>query len=697
MKRIFIGLFAVFAVLAALAVAPYAAAPMDFTVSPLAVVRVNGAVNYRHLGVRDDEAFAEVVGDGLVDSQYLAELPSGPDPAELSLEFDFKVTAARIVVIGAGEQSPGSVRARLELGGEPTFDRAYPWSPEEGRPPTLRLERPPEFDRLRLTFNGAPRTFLNNVEVMATGPRWRAWARFLRIELVSPWLAGALLFAAIAGWGRILGPAREDDPSFASAAQTLAGLIFAGTAALAWIPIARASPVAGWMGVGFGAAGAFAELRALFRGEGGARERWLAMAPLAALLLAATVIDTTLIAARRVKPQDHLAGYFEALPLLRGELPRDYWAFRPWLSGVISAPAIWASGRFGYPNYLGLVAWLNAASLPLLLPLLAKWSGGRTRAAAALLCLLPVWETLHFPGPRPLAAAVSLFALYCWLENGDARRWRLGGTAAAVACLLHPGSLFMFPFATVWLIARSRGSRAAALIAVAIPLAVHCGWTLMARTLYPEARNVLAYYPIQPDIAKPLPDEPLATLLSRISAADWSELAWHRVLHLRHYLWADNPWHNEPVELFRPVSLPSTLGLTGTAWLLFALAGAERRWLIGAALGPLLLLHLHIGQAFPQFHILPGPFLASAALVACRAAAPRRSLGGKLLLTECFLRTLWLPAVLFLDLQRSPAAFFADDLPTALAISLLPSFFWLALALQYRRREIASARVGQAD
>ena len=56
-------------------------------------------------------------------------------------------------------------------------------------------------------------------------------------------------------------------------------------------------------------------------------------------------------------------------------------------------------------------------------------------------------------------------------------------------------------------------------------------------------------------------------IVASLSMEHWRDLAVNRWKQLRHYLWADNPWHTHLSELLRPVSMTTTLGVAwvGTA------------------------------------------------------------------------------------------------------------------------------------
>jgi hypothetical protein len=163
-----------------------------------------------------------------------------------------------------------------------------------------------------------------------------------------------------------------------------------------------------------------------------------------------------------------------------------------------------------------------------------------------------------------------------------------------------------------------------------------------------------------------------------LSADDWRELAWNRVRQLRHYAWADNPWHTERGERFRPISLTTTVGVCGTIGVILGFRIADRRFWSLAVLCPLLGLHLHIGQAFPQFHIVPWPFVGLACVV---AAAWSKAPGALrwLIVVEASLPLLW-PFVVVEEQLLTPNGWFSYDVPSRFLFAALPLVGWLPLA-----------------
>ena len=144
------------------------------------------------------------------------------------------------------------------------------------------------------------------------------------------------------------------------------------------------------------------------------------------------------------------------------------------------------------------------------------------------------------------------------------------------------------------------------------------------RHQYPNAKNYLVYYPSCGRLTTRRRFNPDFFEAARSLPADhWKELGWNRVAHLRHYFWSHNPWQTGVSESLRPISLTTSFGIVMTAALLWELRRHVRSAFFWTAVaGPLLLFHLHMGQAFPQFHILPTPFFA-ACRVGSRGRPPR--------------------------------------------------------------------------
>jgi hypothetical protein len=231
---------------------------------------------------------------------------------------------------------------------------------------------------------------------------------------------------------------------------------------------------------------------------------------------------------------------------------------------------------------------------------------------------------------------------------------------------------------------------------LAIPIACYAAWSVFVRIERPGLSNPLFYYPILRKFGETLPEgQGLVDILRSLPAEHYRDLLWNRVLHLRHYLWASNPWYTHASESFRSVSLPSTLGFVLTIALL-----RPRVWMVGRAfiwlsiVGPLLALHAHIGQSFPQFHIFPIAFLALAAMsVNALSGAPAWIV--QLALAECFLRQAFPFAFLAEDRQRAPM-WFGGDVVAAYTAAFLPLAIWIwILAWTVRQREARRVSEGR--
>ena len=161
----------------------------------------------------------------------------------------------------------------------------------------------------------------------------------------------------------------------------------------------------------------------------------------------------------------------------------------------------------------------------------------------------------------------------------------------------------------------------------------------------------------------------------------WKKLAANRIAHLRHYFWSDNPWQRGLTETLRPISLTTTLGLAMTAALIW---NRGRGWTAAfcfmAVVGPLALLHLHVGQAFPQFHILPTPFFALAVMGVLAVGRGPRWLA-ILVAFEALLQHAYTPIlVAFSEAgEFDLSGWFALDSAVEWLL-ILPLFPWLVLA-----------------
>ena len=406
------------------------------------------------------------------------------------------------------------------------------------------------------------------------------------------------------------------------------------------------------------------------------------------MLLSVVAVESTIIANRRVKPMDHLFGLMTAKHLLANQTVPDEMMLRPWLIPALSLPTETVGGRFGYWIYLGQMAWINVVGLAMMASVAQRWKLPRN-FTAAMLGLSPLTTAFHFPGQRVLVAALCLLAIDEWTSRNRVNWTWWGGWAAAAAVLAHPGALFILPTAALYFVFRRRWRIAIlGLTSVGIALGTYLLWTTFAANLRPEVRNNLAHYPFM----RALDDQPvggnLREIVAGLSSEHWKELALNRVKQFRHYVWADNPWQTALYERLRAVSLISTLGVVLTLCALVQLTRFENRGVLWIGVfGPLVLFHLHIGQAFPQFHILPTPFFALA-LVGLSATPRLGKTATRLIVAESLLHLLFVPALVLGGLagEFELPGWFAGD-PRSKFLSVVPMVPWMVLAASALRSE----------
>jgi hypothetical protein len=661
-------------------------------VSPAARLTVNGSPRFLNGNVEIDRRSADVAIDGFIDDQYAFEMDGLGKSVEMTLSFPFPMEFARVSVVGGSEPIDGSVS--ISGAGGPNGDWQAPklkWRSEAGKPPIVILNHQGGGSRLVVVFDAATPVVVNSIQVHVQMPRWLAWSWFLGLQIAVPWIVGGVFTAAIFGWGAMVratssSTSDEESPTryWVEASKNLTvGLAAIGVVAAIWLCLSkdRREGTAAWVVLAAVLSPSVRWLRPRSRSVEG--RRFAVIAAAAALLFLSTVaVDSTLASNRRAKPIDHLTGLLAAEHLTTGQRVPEYLVLRPWLIPLLVAPVTAASGDVSYWFYLGQLAWINAAGLVGIGLLFAQFRVPPFRATA-LIAILPVAMNYHFPGPRVLVGGLTLIAVSQWTARTD-RRWHLwGGLAAGLAFLVHPGALFSLPAAAVhFLFSGERRTRWNGLAGVAVALAVFVAWSSFIRLEHPEVRNKLAYYPLMRTLEDPLPtNKSFLEIVRQLPRDHWRELARNRLLQLRHYLWADNPWQTTTVEALRPISLTTSVGVVLTICLLWnPCRFAEWAFWWAAILGPLLVFHLHMGQAYPQFHIVPTPFFGLA--VICAAAASR--CGGwviKLAVIESLAFHAFVPTLVLMGFAGDfelPGWFIADS--AAKWLILFPVLPWAVLA-----------------
>lgn len=656
---------------AALVVLVPPTAPVEVNVSPLASVRVSGHVGRVVPGAGIEYCLPEVMLDGTLDTLYVAEIPAPDDGIVATITWAWPVELRRMGVLGGDDKFAGTLV--VEAGPERLVLRR---EPEPGRPLfgermvrttvdriTIRwLDRPPGLKSLRI----------NAVAAMAVMPRWRAWAYVLGLNVVGPYLVGALVFLATLGVGRVVAPGGD------LGRRAVLGLLGASALAVGWIVAPRGSWADALFLATMGLAAAWEVVRGPIARPSPDRGLGALLAVSAGLLVLDVFADTYLVMNRRMQPVDYWNSYmggelFAARAPLVGQLLN-----RPWLLHAFFAPWTAPLGRFGAWGYIGAMSWLNTLILVPIAAIARSWGRGDGLRVAGWVALLPILACYNAPGQRPLAAAFCLMAIAAW----GARRGWWGAVCLTTAIGVHPGSLFLIPPAAVVLLWRA-GWRET-LRAVALPVVAYLAWTKAIRWAHPDLFNMLVFHPLMTNYEVTFP--PQMSLLDAalsLPADYWRQLLANRVHHLHQYLWTEN-MSRPVVDAFRWVSLVSTLGVVWTATLLRPAVWRGRGEFVAlAVVGPLIVHHGHIGLPHPLFHVSPTPFFALALLT---IAVPPPSWASGLARVEVGLRRLFpLAIVVLMPGERgepglSRFGLLGDDRGSCIALACLAPLAWLGLA-----------------
>jgi len=314
--------------------------------------------------------------------------------------------------------------------------------------------------------------------------------------------------------------------------------------------------------------------------------------------------------------------------------------------------------------------------------------------------LSPGFVNYHFLGQRLLAGTLAVAAVMWLLERRSSRIDRgtalAAGLAFALGIGLHPSVAFVLvTTALLWLL-QSRGDWKLFFLGVGIPAALYAGWLFAMAAWFPNRRNDLLYYPIMPSLDATFPaDRSLGEILQSLSPGDWATLARHRIAHLRHYLVTDN-WSPAAWTWGRWISLPNVLCWATIPLLIVRRAWRGReRWCVWAIVAPLVFHHLFIGQAEPQFHIGPAPFLALMLLAVATLAAPNAGRVERILrvliVIELAARLLWPIIAVKLQADRMEPTvlkfrILGEELTPYFAMATLPALCgWRLFRIAQRR------------
>ena len=697
-------------VMAVAAVAAIAAAAIDWNtaagvdVAPLSRVTLDGTAAGRPLAADLHDANPLPLVDGLGDYVLFCILP--PTAAPRHMDFQLPAAFSSLKVAAALLRGDGQWRLNLEARspGEAWRDVKPTASIlPRGGDPFVRTWQTGRAAALRLAWQGTKPTHWASFQVLAQVPRpvARLYAALLGIGW--PWAFGVALAAGLLQAGEwSLALCRRKG---SAAGNVVAGILAGALAGGAWC----AAPRGVAADAGFGALALAAAGWGLLRSARGRAPAGFAGVPVTVfVLLAGIAADTFGLTNGAAAPADHFLVHYGAWHLAEGfRMPADL-ANRPWLLQALYAPFERLLPIGVSPHYLGSVAGANALALPLLEAVLAARCGAaNARRAAALLLLLPCLANFHCYGQRLLAAGLGLVALERLLAPATRRRTLGGGIALALGIGIHPSIAFLLPGLALVAFLRPvaggiAGRLANAARCVGLAGFLYAVWLAAIGVAYPGGRNDLLYYPFKNRWQDPVPAGQSVLDYARArTPGDWRQLAWNRANHLQHYLRTNTRFRNSPHTMLRWIDLPNVVGWTGLPVLAVALWRRRRDALAATAIFlPLLIHHLHIGDADAQFHISPTPFVALAALVA--GAWPRVGWWRWPMLAEWALRSVF---PLFLAwtgrMDQGPLLeslrLLPNDPLAVLAFSALPALAWAAAARRTLHSSASPENIGRSE
>ena len=612
---------------------------VEIDVAPLARVTWNG----KRAPVGNDKTLErnspDAIHEGLPGPPHAYRPPDlAPGVLELRLPFALRIAEVAVVTGGVANKAPKSVFVQFGDGASWAPLPLDDWLPATARAPgrgIWHVARP--IRALRVEID--PReTEIAALACTSIVPIAVAWTGAAALTIFFPWLCGMAMALAIFAAGACIAPRGG------VGAKITAGLTAVGVTTATWCIVPRSPLADGAILAAFGFAG-LAGFVLLWRGKSPAG---FSLVPATTLLLVAiTAADSYGLTGRRVEPDDFWLPGLTAKHLAEAAPMPPWLTLRPWLGAAMWAPLDGLSDPFEHFAYLGMIAGLNALAAPLLESLMsARLGSAAARRATLWLLLAPLLPAFHFLGVRLLAAALALAAIGWQVKPPGPRSWLTAGFALTLGIGFHPSIAFLLPGLLLWSVTRPAPSIAARLAAcgraVGIPAALYGTWLIAMANAYPGTPNELLRYPIKPYWSAPTP--PGMSVLEQarsLTGEEWRQLAWNRVQHLRHYLWTDNKSADSPHARFRWISLPNALGWAGLLLLPFAIARNWSTFGLLAIAAPLLIHHLHIGDAWPQFHISPAPFVALGVLLAESLATrvPRWVCG--VVLSEWAFRAAW--------------------------------------------------------
>jgi hypothetical protein len=602
------------ALAACVAVVPLLLRPVIVDVAPFAAVEVLDGPSINANVELAELSSVRAVNDGLWKPTHQFVFPEGAVGLRFRLPAEFAIQSVNLFATEVGRDRLVAVRLMDSLG-RVTKTLQSGWQGQTYAATTTLSSTGAKATTVVVSFLNGPAPRINAVALLVMQDRWSAWGGVFAMTLGIPIVAGFVFLNGVIGMGSLFA-GRTQCPAKAAAVGVFASLLIA----VGWM-LAPRSTTADAVFFSFSSLAAVYGIRSTVVPP---ELRRLAVAAMM-LLLAFTQAESLAMSDDRAEPLDFMHAYYGADRLGHCERIPANLSARPWLMQFIAAPWLHAAGRFDYWCYVGLMAGLNGLTL-LPVHVVANRLGFSNRSAlCAWFALLPGFANYHFMGQRLLGAAFAMAAATLLLDAFRGRGKRGDAPFAGLFFILgigfHPSVAFVLvTSATLWL-PSLRTNWKAAVAGFGIPAVGYAGWLATMSTMYPGRRNDLLMYPLMNSLNETFPAGMSFLDAARsLTAAEWERLVTNRVVHLRHYLWTDN-WTPAAWTWGRWISLPNVVCWAGIPlFLLCRVWRGRAEWCLWTIVAPLLFHHAFIGQAHPQFHIGPEPFLAIMGLAAAALA-----------------------------------------------------------------------------
>ncbi|MAG94913.1 MAG: hypothetical protein CMJ48_14390 [Planctomycetaceae bacterium] len=346
-----------------------------FNVAPFARCTFVGGLRDLNPNARLNHADLRALTCGTSDTLYMAELPLRDGVCEVQVELPWSIDG-ELVLIGDGGQSPATMAiSAVEHEGRRHSLPSQEWAADRGVPAVAAADVSPDFRRLQLAFSDADSVKLNMLAIFTVLPRWKAWCLFLGLTVMLPLVCGIVAVLALLGWGRL--PARRF-PDWNLAQQMLTGFPIVLLLSLGWhlCPRHTLCDFAFVAALVIPAAAMTVRTARQRLAADGTREdgRLICLILAAtALLVVGVMVDTNLVASRRMQPIDYLIPHTGAQRLAAGVPLDEQYASRPWAVHLLFAPWDHVLGRFSYWGYIGVLAGMNSLVLIPIAAFARRW------------------------------------------------------------------------------------------------------------------------------------------------------------------------------------------------------------------------------------------------------------------------------------------------------------------------------------